>query len=132
MVLPLPEETPLNLTDSNRWTLRVSATFNATLNPDGASYSRIPEWFPDISFTSPILMVQALTTNQTSNRFAARFLQTQVMGIDGGQPVVVTARRIWLGRNLIRLAQDIEGGYQVRILPYLRMSNITLLIWEFL
>ena len=131
MSLALPEETPLNLQDGSRWTLRDSVTLNAQLKSGGTGYDPIPEWYCTKSFTSPILRIQAVSTDTSSRKLMGRLIQDQEIPLNSGSLVSLSARRIWRGSQIVRFAQDIENSYKIRILPRYYVHNISFLIYEF-
>ena len=131
MTLAIPENTPLTLGDSSRWHLRESITLNASPRPGGEGYNPINEWFPSYSFSSPILSVQSVSSNGSSQRLMGRLLQYQNLLPGRNTQVSLAARRLWKGTQLIRFAQDIEETYKISILPRFYVQNITWLIYEF-
>ena len=132
MALPIPENPPLNLQDSSRWQLRESVNLSSTIAEDGA-YNRIPEYFFSFSFASPILAIQALSfANLGNKKKVGRILQTTEAGIQGGVPVILTARNIWLGISLLKFAQDLNQTYKLRFLAGLYIPEISILLYEYL
>jgi hypothetical protein len=131
MALPFPETTPIDFQDGSRWLLRLSNTINATEKPEGNGYNPIPEWFPSVSFTSPFLAIQATTNLTTASKLMGRILQYQGTSLSGGT-LTISARKVWRGLQVVRFSQDIEGEYSIRILPKPKISNLTLLIYEYL
>ncbi len=132
MALPLPEETPLDLQDEIRWTLRDSITLNAQQVPDRNAYNPIPEWFCPVTFTSPILRIQAVSSDTTNRKLMGRLLKMQEIPSNSGNKVSLASRKIWRGSQLLRFEQDIEGSYSIQILPRHYVQNLTFLVYEFL
>ncbi len=131
MTLAIPENTPLNLGDSSRWHLRESVTLNASSRPGGQGYDPINEWFPLYEFSSPILLIQSASNDGGTQNLMGRLLQYQNLLPGGNVQVSLASRRLWRGTQLVRFEQDIEGTYQISILPRFHVHNITWLIYEF-
>ncbi len=132
MTLPLPEETPLNLQEETRWELIDSVTLNAQLTQGGTSYNPIPEWFCPSTFISPILRIQAVSSDTTNRKLMGRLLQMQEIPSGSSNNVSLASRKIWRGSQILRFGQDIEGSYSIQILPRYYVQNLTLLVYEFL
>lgn len=127
--LALPYETPIDLTDSTKWTLAVSQTFTGESAPNDRYYP-IDEQLLTFNFTSPLLIVQ--TINNQGHRYMGSLSQWQNAGIGGGTPTRLTSRRVWVGTQLIRFRQDLTGLYQLRFKPSQWVKSVSILIWEFL
>ncbi|MEM8777781.1 MAG: hypothetical protein AAGF26_02685 [Cyanobacteria bacterium P01_G01_bin.49] len=133
MTFPIiPENTPINLQDNERWRLRVTLSLRAPFDPKTQSASRIPEAFPPQTFNSPILATQAVIQAQYSGSAVGRILRIQRSSLGSGSNIVTSGRRIWRGLQLITFNQDLIGGFQLRFLAYRRIPDVTLLIYEYL
>jgi hypothetical protein len=125
----IPDDTPLNLADPQRWAFRYSNTFIAPTE-DGKIISPIPEQSLSVSLTSPVLAVQALAQNDQWANYLGSLSQRQEIGINA------TARlsrfAVLRGTSLVRFNQDVTGAYTLTFLPNSKIERVLISIFEYL
>lgn len=126
-----PSESPLDLSDSQKWTLKFSKHYST---PSGNSViiDPIPPEYLNTTFNSSVLAVQAVSlTNHV--RYVGKIQQFAQIGIiEGGQLSYLSSRALYMGTRTIQFYHNIEPPYFLKFIPSRALTNLSLLIYEYL
>lgn len=127
--LPIPVGTSLNFEDEANWSLTYSGSLIANIvDINKQIYEPIEEQVLS-SFSSPILKIRIVTSNN-NGKYAGVIKQFYNTGATG--LAYITSRKIWIGTQIVRFAQDVNGGYTLKILPDQWKNNLIINIYEYI
>lgn len=127
--LPVPTGTSLDFEDEANWILVYTGSLIANIvDLNRGIYEPMSEQVLSSSFSSPILKIRIVTTNNNS-RYAGKIKQFYDTGTTG--LAYRSTRKIWIGTQIVRFAQDINNDYVLKILPDQWKSNLVINIYEY-